>query len=326
MITLRASYGDEQRDLDTSHAVKLMRFIIPGPPGASFDRYGRLVARHIGRFLPGHPMVIAQNMPGASGRVALHYLCERAPQDGTAFGLMLKQTAMFQAIGENVPCDVTKLHYIGSPARIPESFVVWWKSRTRSVYDLLPGETVRVGATTNTGASFIMPKLLNSFLGTKYKFVTGYTGGPQLNLAMEKEEIDARSSESWGEWMATKPDWVEGGMIRPILQMGFKRHPKLLGIPLLTEVVKNGAAGIATLSSDLSRPIIAPPGVPMVRVIELRMAFEAMMCDPMFKMDADRIKAELEFISGDELGATTRRIVNALPSDLMQLKAALAKE
>ena len=324
MMALRVSYGDEPREIpDSINAVKLVRLIIPGPPGASFDRYGRLIARHIGRFLPEMPMVTAQNIPGASGKMALTYLCERAPQDGSVFGLMLKQTAMFQILGEPTPCDVTKLHYIGSPARLPEVLVVWYKTGVHSIFDA-PKQIV-VGATTHAGAGNIMPKLANEFIGTNFRLATGYTNGPTMNLAMERGEIDARSSEPWSEWLATKREWVEEGKIRPLLQMGRTRHAALPNVPLLTDVIHNGAAEIATLTAELSRPVVAPPGTPLKRVEELRRAFERMIVDPMFQTDAHRIMADIEFISGTELEAMTKRIVGANQNDLYELKSAFMR-
>lgn len=316
---LYPAYGDEPHDLNASRVVRL---IIPGPPGATFDRYGRLVARHIGRFLPGQPTVVAQNMPGASGRVALKYLCSRAPQDGSVIGLMLKQVPLMQRLDEPVPCDTTKLHYIGSPSRLPETLVVWHQAPMRSIFDR---QEISVGATTTAGASFIMPKLANAVLGTKFKLVTGYTGGPQINLAMDRGEVEARSSEPWSEWKATKPDWILEGKIIPILQMGMTKTPDLPRVPLLIELAfDEGPAALASLTTEISRPIVAPPGVSDSQVRALEHAFRRTMTDPDFLADAAKMNAEINPIYSDELTELVRRVMAAPPDAVGRLKAALA--
>jgi tripartite-type tricarboxylate transporter receptor subunit TctC len=295
-----------------------VRFVIPGPAGSTFDRYGRLVARHIGRFLPGQPVVVVQNMPGASGRVALSFLCSVADQDGGSLGLMLKQVPMMQRMGEPMPCDVTTLRYIGSPARLPESLVLWHSSAKKP-----PGAEITIGATTKSGASFVMPELMNHFLGTRFKAVTGYTGGPEIKGAMERGEVDGQSSEPWSEWEATKPDWVRDRKIVPIMQMGAIGDPALPRVPLLRDVVKHPTVELASLTAEMSRPIMAPRGMSPAKVEALRLAFDQMVVDEQFLADAARMKLRINPISGRELTRFVDDVMAAPQEAVDGLKAAL---
>jgi tripartite-type tricarboxylate transporter receptor subunit TctC len=295
-----------------------VRFVIPGPAGSTFDRYGRLVARHIGRFLPGQPVVVVQNMPGASGRVALSFLCSVADQDGGSLGLMLKQVPMMQRMGEPMPCDVTTPRYIGSPARLPESLVLWHSSAKKP-----PGAEITIGATTKSGASFVMPQLMNNFLGTRFKAVTGYTGGPEIKGAMERGEVDGQSSEPWSEWEATKPDWVRDRKIVPIMQMGAAEDPGLPHVPLLRDIVKHPTVELASLTAEMSRPIVAPPGMSPAKVEALRRAFDQMVVDEQFLADAARMKLRINPISGRDLNGFVDHVMAAPQQAVDGLKAAL---
>jgi len=315
---LRPSYGDEPRDLMPS---QVMRFIIPGPPGATFDRYGRLLARHLGRHLPGRPVLIPHNMPGASGRIALNYLCNVVPEDGLVIGLMLKQMPMMQKLGEVMPCDTARLHYIGSPTRLPETLVVWHKTGVRSIFE--PIGDLKVGATTAAGASFVMPKLANAVLGKRFRLVTGYTGGTEINLALERGEVDVRSSEPWSEWKATKPDWIAEGKIIPILQMGMTKHPDLPHVLLMREI-GDAAVELASLATEISRPVVAAPGVPDPQVRVFQFAFRQTMKDPAFLADAASVQAEISPIYEDEMTELVRRVMAAPQEAVWRLKAALA--
>jgi tripartite-type tricarboxylate transporter receptor subunit TctC len=312
-LGLQPSHGGELRESAPS-----VRLVVPGPAGSTFDRYGRLVARHIGRFLPGRPVVVVQNMPGASGRVVLSFMCSVADLDGSAIGLMLKQVPMMQRMGEPMPCDVSSLHYIGSPARLPESLVLWHSSAKKP-----PGAEITIGATTKSGASFVMPQLMNNFLGTRFKAVTGYTGGPEIKGAMERGEVDGQSSEPWSEWEATKPDWVRDRKIVPIMQMGASGDPALPHVPLLRDVVKHPTVELASLTAEMSRPIVAPPGMSPAKVEALRRAFDQMVVDEQFLADAARMKLRINPISGRDLTSFVDHVMAAPQEAVDGLKAAL---
>jgi tripartite-type tricarboxylate transporter receptor subunit TctC len=315
-------YGDEP---EAFAGQPDMRLIIPGPPGSTFDHYGRLIARHIGRHLPSRPVVVAQNMAGASGAIAANYLCNVAPKDGSVIGLVLKQQPMLEAIGERAP---SRFQWIGSPARLPETLVVWHATGVRTI-EAARHRVINLGATTASGASYVMPKLANEFTGTKFKIVTGYSSGPQLKLAMERGEVEAVSAEPWGEWKAKRPDWVREGKIVPILQMGMRKHPELPGVSLVTELPMSETARavfeIAAISSEISRPLVAPPDVPQEQVTLLRTAFDATMADPAFLEDAARSGAEIDPISGDELAALVGRVSGARQDAIDALKTAITR-
>jgi tripartite-type tricarboxylate transporter receptor subunit TctC len=314
-------YGDEPPEALAGEPD--MRLIIPGPPGSTFDHYGRLIARHIGRHLPSRPVVVPRNIPGASGAIAANYLCNVAPKDGSVIGLVLKQQPMLEAIGERVP---SRLQWIGSPARLPETLVVWHATGVRTI-EAARYRVINLGVTTPSGASYVMPKLANEFAGTKFRIVTGYSSGPQLKLAMERGEVEAVSAEPWGEWKAKRPDWVREGKIVPILQMGMRKHPELSDVPLVTRLPMSETARavfeIAAITSEISRPLVAPADVPPKRVAQLRAAFDATMTDPVFLADAARSGAEIDPISGNELAALVGRVSGARQDALDALRTAM---
>jgi len=317
-------YGDEVHRLDEP----ALRLVISAPPGSTYDRYGRLVARHIGRHLPGSPVVVPQYMPGASGKIAANYLYNVAPQDGSVIGIVLKITPMAQLLGEGrIQYDAARFNWIGSPTRLGETLVVWHTAGARS-FDEAKRSLVSIGATSPSGAHYLYPKLANALLGTKFKLVAGYPGGPQINLAMERGEVEGRSAEPWAEWKASKPEWVHEKKIIPILQMALHKHPDLPHVPLTTELPMSAEArrvfDVAANDGEISRPFVAPPGVPAERVAMLRNAFRKTMADPDFIADASHIGAEIDPISGDELDLLVKRVLTADSGTINSLKSALA--
>jgi tripartite-type tricarboxylate transporter receptor subunit TctC len=318
-------YGDELYGLDE---VPSLRLIIPTPPGSTYDRYGRLVARHLVRHLPGRPAVTPQYMPGASGKIAANYLYNVAPKDGSVIGMVLKVTPLTQLLGEgHVQYDAARFNWIGSPARLGESLVVWHTAGVRS-FDDAKRNPIRIGATSPSGAHYIYPKLANALMGTKFKIVTGYPGGQQVNLAMERGEVEGRSAEPWAEWKVGKPEWVRERRIIPIMQMALHKHPDLPHVPLATDLPMSHEArqmfDLVSVYGEISRPFVAPPDVPHARVAALREAFRKTMADPEFLADAVRGNVEIDPILDDELEALVRRSLTMQPAAIAMLKSVLA--
>jgi tripartite-type tricarboxylate transporter receptor subunit TctC len=324
-LALHPLYGDELYGLDKPPSLRL---VIAGPPGSTYDRYGRLVARHLGRHLPGRPVVTAQYMPGASGKVAANYLYNAAPRDGSVIGIVLKVTPMTQMLGDaNIKYDAARFNWIGSPARLGETLVVWHRAGARSLDDA-KHRVISIGATSPSGAHYIYPKLANALLGTKFRIITGYPGGPQINLAMERGEVEGRGAEPWAEWKASKPEWVRERKIIPIMQMALHKHSELPDVPLMAELPMGHEArlifDLVSISGEIGRPFVAPPEVPPARVAQLRDAFHKTMADADFIADAARVNAEVDPIGGDELTALARRLLATSPDVIAMLKSALA--
>jgi tripartite-type tricarboxylate transporter receptor subunit TctC len=293
-----------QQSVEAFYKGKQIDFIIGYTPGGGYDTYARLVARHIGQFIPGNPSIVARNMPGGGSRVAAGYMFRIAPKDGTVLATADQSLALQQAVGDKtIQFDTTKFNYIGNPSAENNTTAVWATSGITSIEDATKKE-VPMGATGGSTSSQY-PKVMNALLGTKFKIILGYPGGNDINLAMEKGEVAGRGSNSWASWKATRPDWLANKKINILVQIGLTKAHDLPNVPLLIDLAKNDAdrAVLRLLSAPatIGRPIFTTPDVPAERVKALREAFEKTMKDPAFLEDAGRAKLDLDPVSGEEL-------------------------
>jgi tripartite-type tricarboxylate transporter receptor subunit TctC len=305
-----------------------IRLIISADAGGSYDAAGRLVARHLGNHIPGHPKIIPENMLGASGRVATSYIYNSAPKDGSVIGCVQQSIPMAQALHEKgVRYDAAKLNWIGSPVRPDETLVVWYATGVKTIDDAKK-KTVVIGATSPTGMNFVYPKLANELLGTKFKIITGYPGGTPINLAIERGEVEGRGSNGWDDWKIEHPEWVKEKKIIPILQMSLQKAPDLPNVPLLVDLAPNETDRkifeLVSITGELGRPLVAPPGVPAERLAALRKGFSDTMKDPEFLADAAKLKKTIEPIEWQETEDLVHRALSVPPEAVALLKSALA--
>jgi tripartite-type tricarboxylate transporter receptor subunit TctC len=280
---------------------KKIDLIIGYSPGGTYDLYARLVARHIGRHIPGQPLIVPRNMPGAGSRTAATWVANIAPRDGTVLATADQSLSLQQALGDaRLPFDTTKFIYIGNPNVENNTTVTWHTSGVKTIDDATRRE-VSMGATGGSTSSQY-PKAMNALLGTRFKVVLGYPGGNDINLAMERGEVDGRGSNSWASWKATRPHWLAENKINILVQIGLKKAPDLPGVPLLMELGENEAdralLRLLSASTQIGRPIFTTPSAPAERVAALRAAFDAMVRDPEFLDDAKKGNFELDAISG----------------------------
>ena len=297
---------------------KSVRVIISGEVGGTYDSDGRLVAKHIGKHIPGNPRVIPENMLGASGRVAANYLYNAAPKDGTVVAILQQSVALGQALGESgIQYDAARFNWLGSPVRPDETLVVWHTTGVKTMEDAKKKEVI-IGATSPTGMNYLYPKLANELLGTKFKIVTGYPGGTPITLALERGEVEGRGSNPWSDWKMRKPDWVKEKKIVPLMQMSLFKHPDLPDVPLMVDLAPNDTARavfeLVTITGELGRPFLTSPDVPAERVKALRAAFDATMKDPEFLAEAAKIQKEIHPIHWGEMDQLVKRVLNA-PQD-----------
>jgi len=307
-----------------------IRMIISADPGGSYDSDSRLVGRHLGKHIPGNPKLILENMIGASGRVAANFMYRSAPRDGSVIATVQQSIAMGQAVGESgVQYDAARFNWIGSPVRPDEVLVVWNTTGVRTIDDAKQKQVI-IGATSSTGMNYVYPKLANELLGTRFKIVTGYAGATHINLALERGEVEGRGSNPWSEWKTAKPDWVRDGKIVPLMQMTLVKHPDLPGVPRMIDLASNDDVRtvfeLISITSEIGRPVLTAPDVPVDRVAALRAAFDEMMRDPEFLADAAQMEREIHPIPGAELEALVKKQLSAPRSAIDLLKAALAKK
>ena len=297
---------------DDFYKGKTIDLVIGYTPGATYDLYARLLSRHLGDHIPGNPRIVPRNLAGAGSRVAVNYIYNVAPQDGTALGTADQSLAVEQAMGDKqLTVDVNKLQWIGNPVVSNNTSVAWHTSQIRSVDDARARE-VTMGAT-GSSTSSQYPRLMNALLGTKFKVILGYPGANDINLAMERGEVAGKGSDSWAAWKATRPDWLRDRKINILVQIGLTKNPEMGDTPLLMDLAKNDedrqVMKLLSTSVVIGRPIFAGPGVPAERVSVLRRAFDETMKDPEFIRDAREGKMDLDPVSGEALQKLIGEIV-----------------
>jgi tripartite-type tricarboxylate transporter receptor subunit TctC len=289
-------------------------FYIGYAPGGGYDAYARLVARFIGHHIPGNPSVVPQNMPGGGTRVAAGYIYKVAPKDGAAIGIADQSLPLQQAVGDTtIQFDVNALNYIGNPAADINTVAIWHTKGIKSIEDARR-TPVRIGATGPNTSSQI-PMSINAVLNTNFVVVNGYPGGNEINLAMERGEVDGRGSAPLSSWKSTRPDWLRDNLINIIVQIGLKKADDLPNVPLLIDLAtnENDRAALSFISAPaaVGRPIFAPPGVPEARIEALRAGFDAMIKDPAFLAAAKESGLDIDPVSGKELQQIVAGIVNS---------------
>ena len=307
---------------------KVIRFVIRTPPGGGYDLLSRLLARHLGRYIPGNPTLTPVNMPGGGGIVAANHLAHVAPKDGTVLSIISQGLATDQALGlsPQLTADLRTFNWIANVEFSNQLLVVWNTSPTQTLEDAKRRVT-RIGSTGAGSASVQLPAFYNNVLGTKFQIVFGYPGGVDVDFAMERGEVEGRGTNPYSDYMAAKPDWIPKKRITPIIQVGMEKEPALPDVPLLRDqpVREEDKPLIEFMSRAVTvgRPLATTPGVPAERVAALRKAFHDLLGDADFIADAKRQNAEVRPMSGEKLAELYRDLIGA-PQDVKdRVKVAL---
>jgi tripartite-type tricarboxylate transporter receptor subunit TctC len=296
---------------------KTITMAVGTSPGGDYDLRMRMVARYIGRHIPGNPTIIATNMPGAGQMLVANWLASVAPKDGTVIVALSQNLPVSQATGASgVKYDVRQFNWIGNTTDSPNVINSWYTTGIRTIGDVMQRELV-VGATGIASGSYLYPHALNTLVGTKFKIVTGYPGGNDVNLAMERGEVGGRGSNSWASWKSTRPQWLADKKVYILVQVGVRRNPELPDIPTLQDLARNDldAQVLTFISADtaISRPLVTNAGVPRERVEALRQAFEATMKDPDFLTEAAKTKTDVSPMTGEEAQRIATATIDAPP-------------
>lgn len=303
---------------------KTLSMVVQTTTGNDYDNRGRLFARYMGDILPGKPTIVARNMPGGGGVVASNWLAKVAPRDGSVISMLMQTASMNQALGMGqIQYDVRDFGWIGNTSDTPSVVTVWHAAGVKTVEDAKVKEIV-LGGTVGT-ASVIYPNVLNELVGTKFKVVTGYPGGNQINLAMESGEVQGRGSNSWSSWKSTRPEWVSEKKIFNLVQIALKRAPDLQDVPLMMELAQNDfdRAVLRFLSADtaIARAMVTTPGVPADRLAALRKALDEAMKLPALVEEANKLQMDLAWLGGEESHRIATSIIEADPKVVARAKA-----
>ena len=294
--------------------------------GGTYDTVARLVARHMPRHIPGNPTMIVENMPGGGNVLATNYMFNIAPKDGTAIATIHSAMPLQQVLNSGgVRYDAAKFDWLGSTGPQNEVILVWHTAGITSIAQAQDKQIVLGG--TGAGAGIVLlPIVVNRLLGTKFKIVTGYRTSEDVNLGMERGEVQARAF-SIGSIESQHPDWISDHKANFLVQAGVRRDKALPNVPLLTELAKTDEQRrifkLISSSPALGQPYVAPPGVPADRLAILRDAFAQTLKDPAFLADAAKIRFAIEPMSAAEVAQIVHDTVTT-PSDIVaKAKAAM---
>ena len=307
---------------------KQLQFIIRTPVGGDYDSYSRMVARHIGKHIPGRPSVVAINMPGGGGIIAANHVGLVAPKDGTVLTMVSQGLPVDQALGLNpsLRTDMRAFNWIGNVVNANQLIVTWHTSATKTLADAKKRVTT-IGSTGAGSISTQLPAFYNNVLGTKFKIIVGYPGGQEVDLAMERGEVEGRGTNTLTGYATSKPHYLTDKLIVPLIQVGMSKEPELPDVPLLldqgSKPEDKPLLEYMSRAITVGRPIGTSPGVPPERVAALRRAFDLTLKDPEFLAEAKAQNAEIRPMTGAELEAVVRSLIDAPKSVLDRVKVAI---
>jgi len=292
--------------------------------GIGYDTYGRILARYLGRYLPGDPVVVPENKPGAGSMGLANYLYNVAAKDGTEIGLVGRGVAMDPIISGSASTarfDATKFNWIGSMNNEVSGFFVSNASPAQTLQQVLGGTPLTVGSTGAGGDPQIFAVTLNAILKTKLKIISGYPGMNEILLGMEKGELDGVTGYSWGSARVGSKTQLQDGKLKLILQLALSRHKDLPDVPLIMDLVNDPRdqrlLELIFSRQSMGRPIVAPPGMDPRVVAKLREAFADVMHDPDFIVEAARYGMETEFVGGEDVQRLIEHLYS-MPQDVVE--------
>ena len=296
---------------------KTITIAIGFPAGGGYDIYGRLAARYLGKYVPGNPNIVAQNMIGAGGLKAANYIYSVAPKDGTALGVIPDSSVSEELLGTPGISYVSKnFIWIGRISSAVNVQAVWHTAGITDIEQVKTREVI-AGGSGPTAAATVYPRVLNAVAGTKFKMVTGYGGAPESCLAMEKQEIQSCLT-AWSTVKAAKREWLDNKLANLVIQWGTRRHPELPNLPAMTELAKTDeerqVLALYASSTDIGKALVAPPGVPEERVKALRDAFMEMVKDPDLLAEVKKASLDFDYQHGEDLQKFVAEVSNVSPA------------
>jgi tripartite-type tricarboxylate transporter receptor subunit TctC len=324
-----ASAQDNAQNPAAFYRGKTVDLYIGYSSGGGYDIYARLIAKHIGKHIPGNPTVVSKNMEGAGSLRLANWLYNVAPKDGTAFGIIGRGTAFDPLLGrtKGAQFEATKYTWIGSANNEVSICAAWHTTGIRKFEDLFTRE-LTVGGTGAAADTDQFPRIMNAMLGTKMKIVTGYPGGNDVGLAMERGEVNGRCGWSWSSVKVTHQPWIDGKKINILVQLALDKHPELTDVPLITELAKTDEQRqifrLVFARQVMGRPFLAPPGIPQDRVDALRKAFMDTLKDKDLLAEAEKAQLEITPVSGEDIQKLVAD-VHRTPADIASKAAELLK-
>jgi tripartite-type tricarboxylate transporter receptor subunit TctC len=306
---------------------KTLELLVGTGDGGGYDANARLVSRHLGRFLPGNPNIVVNNMPGGGGIRAANSLFNRSSRDGAVIATYSNAMITEPLLGSGQSLfDPTKFSWIGSASREDGVCVATQKSGVRSWTDLLEKEVI-VGTTAPGTTTYMYPVMLRNLFGAKFKLVSGYPDGGQIALAVQRNEVQA-VCQTLSSIKIGRPDWLRDHIVVPIVALGLGRLRELPDLMSVTELARDAEQQqilkVVLAPNFAGRPFMAPPEIPQDRLEVLRQAFDAMTKDPGFLDEAQKLRMDIEPASGREIETLVKEIY-ALPESVIARTRQIAK-
>jgi tripartite-type tricarboxylate transporter receptor subunit TctC len=308
---------------------RTITILAAGSAGGGYDSYARLLARHLGRHLPGSPQTVVKMVPGAGGITLANRMYHAEPRDGTSIGIFPGSNAFMPLLSSaKFEYDPTKFGWLASLDKFVPIVLAWHTTPFHS-YEDTKTRPMAIGASGFGSQSWGYPKFQNAFLGTKFNVISGFPGSADITLAIERGELDGYSAWCWTCAKAQKPDWISAKKIRVLLQLSFEGEPELdaMGVPTLDHVLKTDnrrqLAAVMFGSVLMSRPFMVPPGVPADRLNALRAAIKAVAADPVAQAEGRKMGIDVMYVSHDQIAAVMERAYSTKPELLQQLQQAL---
>jgi tripartite-type tricarboxylate transporter receptor subunit TctC len=312
-----------------SFAGKQIKILIGfSPTGFGYDTYGRLLARHLGKYLPGNPTIVPQNRPGAGSLNLANYLYNAAPKDGTEIAIVGRGVAMEPLLGgaaTQAKFDSTRFIWLGSMNNEVSGFYIRQPGPVATLQQVLAGAPLQVGSTGIGGDQHAFTAALNALLGTKLKAIAGYPGTQEIMLAVERGELDGIVGYSWSVARSGNKNDLETGKLKIILQLALDKHKELANVPIVTDFVTGPddrqVLDMIFSRQSMGRPLVAPPGLDPGVAEALRRGVADAMRDPQLIAEGERIGLELNFVSGPDVQALVERVYRSPPGVVAKAQA-----
>jgi tripartite-type tricarboxylate transporter receptor subunit TctC len=317
----------QAQSLDAFFTAQPFTIVVGYPPGAGYDMYARLIARHLGQHLPGTPKVIVQNMPGAGSLTAANYLYNIAKQDGSVIGTFSRGITMLPIIDSTgVRYETLKFNWVGSPSGEVSLAIAWHDSGISKFEDLRTrGMTAATSGPGSDGN--IYGRVLNTILGTKIKTVMGYQGSAQSMLAIERKEVDGATSVSYAAIKTAQRDWLVNKKVNLLVQHALKPNPELKGVPIILDFAQSEddrrVLEIVFARQSIGYPYTAPPNVPADRLAAIRKAFQATLQDPEFLAATAKANLLVDGVTGEQVQTLLQNLYSMPPAIMERAKSAM---
>jgi tripartite-type tricarboxylate transporter receptor subunit TctC len=306
---------------------KTIAMVMGTGPGGSYDLYGRTIAPHLSRHIPGHPNIVMEHMPGAGGVIAANHIYSTAPQDGSKMLLSHAITLSEKLTPTGVRFETAKMQWLGAFDAIAQMMAIWHTAPVKTIDDLKTADNIVIGSFARNHLTYQWASLLKDAIGARYKIITGLRSGNDNNLAMERGEIHGWTP-SWENLNGTRPQWITEKKVRLLAQFTLERESYLKDVPTLIELSppeKRDVAEFVISGTPIARAIALGPGVPADRVAALRKAFEETMKDPAFLEDCEKRKLSIGPRSHQQVHALVNKIVSASPELVDRVKKAIGQ-